>query len=57
MYDIIKEIIDHTWNTTTNNSTEQQVIYYIVGALIIILTTVFLDLIYRIFNSIMKKGY
>lgn len=56
MYDIIKDIIDHTWQTTTNNTTEQQLIYYICGACIVIFTTVFVDIIYRIFNSIMKKG-
>ena len=51
MYDIIKNIIDHTWNTSTNtNTTEQQIVYYIVGCLIVIFTVVFIDLIYRVFS-------
>lgn len=48
MYDIIKNIIDHTW--VTQNAGDQQYIYYIVGALIIILSCVFIDLIYRVFR-------
>lgn len=56
MYDIIDQIISHNWDTSSYNSTEQQVIYYISGALIIIFTSVFLDLIYRIFTSTIKKG-
>lgn len=45
MYDIISNIIDHTWST---GSSEQQYIYYICGALIVILTCVIIDLVYRI---------
>lgn len=45
MYDIISNIIDHSWST---GSSEQQYIYYICGALIVILTCVFIDLVYRI---------
>lgn len=55
MYDIIDNIINHTWNTQTNNSTEQQVIYYIVGALIIIVTVVFVDLVYRVFSNFWRS--
>ncbi len=50
MYDIIKNIIEHTWDTSNYSSSEQQVIYYICGALIIIFTTVFIDLVYRVFS-------
>lgn len=49
MYDIISGIIDHAWNTNNYNTTEQQIIYYTCSAIIIILTTVFIDLIYRVF--------
>lgn len=45
MYDIISNIIDHSWST---GSSEQQYIYYICGALIVILTCVIIDLVYRI---------
>lgn len=48
MYDLISNIIDHSWIST--NAGEQQYIYYICGALIIILTVVFIDLIYRVFS-------
>lgn len=47
MYDIISQIIDHSWST---NSSEQQYIYYTCSALIIILTIVFIDMIYRVFS-------
>ena len=50
MYDIISGIIDHAWNTNNYNTTEQQIIYYTCSAIIIILTTVFIDLIYRVFS-------
>lgn len=46
MYDIISDIINHTW--ITQSSGEQQYIYYICGALIVILSCVFIDLVYRI---------
>lgn len=48
MYDIISEIIDHSW--ITQGAGEQQYIYYIAGALIILLTVVLVDLIYRTFS-------
>lgn len=47
MYDLISNLIDHSWSTA---SSEQQYIYYICGALIIILTCVFIDMIYRVFS-------
>lgn len=50
MYDLIANIISHTWETNSYSSTEQQIIYYICGALIIVLTVVFIDLLYRIFR-------
>lgn len=48
MYDIITNIIDHTWQSNYNG--DQQYIYYICGALIIVITAVVIDLIYRIFS-------
>lgn len=48
MYDVIRDIIDHSWTT---NSSEQQYIYYICGALICILTVIFVDMIRDIFRS------
>ena len=48
MYDIISDIINHSW--VTQNAGDQQYIYYICGALIVILTVVFIDMIYRVFS-------
>lgn len=48
MYDIIKNIIDHSW--ITQSAGDQQYIYYICGALIIVFVVVVIDLIYRIFS-------
>lgn len=48
MYDIIYEIIGHSWQS--NYTSDQQYIYYIAGALIILLTVVAVDLIYRLFS-------
>lgn len=47
MYDIISNIIDHSWST---GSSEQQYIYYICGALIVIFSCVIIDLVYRVFS-------
>ena len=47
MYDIINQIISHSWET---GSSEQQYIYYTCCALIVILTIVFIDMIYNIFS-------
>lgn len=53
MYDIVRQIIDHTWQTQTNDQTQ---IYYICGALIVVLTVVFIDLIYRVFSHFWRGG-
>jgi len=45
MYDIIREIIDHTWLT---QDSMQQYIIYTCCALIIVLTAVFIDMVVRI---------
>lgn len=47
MYNIIQNIIDHSWVTS---SSEQSYIYYCCCAMILVLTVVFIDLIYRIFR-------
>lgn len=52
MYDIIYQIIDHTYST---GSSDQQYIYYICGSLIIILTIVFVDMVYRTFSHFWHK--
>ncbi len=52
MYDIISNIIDHTW--ITSGAGEQQYIYYICGCLIVIFTVVITDLIYRVFSHFWK---
>lgn len=46
MFDIIRDIIGHTWETSTTG--DQQIIYYICGALICVVTACIFDLIYRI---------
>lgn len=55
MYDIIKSIIEHSWESSNYNSSEQQIIYYIAGSIIIILTTVFIDLVYRVFTNFWRS--
>lgn len=47
MYDIIANLINHSWST---GSSEQQYIYYICGALIVIIFAVLIDIIYRVFS-------
>lgn len=47
MYDIIDEIIGHSW---TSGDSAQQYIYYICGALILVFSAVFIDLTYRVFS-------
>ena len=46
MYDVVKNIIDHVWQTQTTG--DQQIIYYICGCLIVLFAVVIIDLIYRI---------
>lgn len=53
MYDIIKNIIDHTW--ITQSAGDQQYIYYIAGTLIVIFSVVIIDLVYRIFGHFWKR--
>lgn len=52
MYNLISNLIGHTW--VTQNAGDQQYIYYIAGAIIVILVVVVIDLVYRLFRSILK---
>ena len=51
MYDLISDIIDHSWVT---GSSDQQYIYYICGALIVLFVCVIIDLVYRVFSHFWK---
>lgn len=54
MYDIIYNIIGHTWQS--NYSGDQQYIYYISGAMIVLFSIILIDMIYRILWSICHRG-
>ena len=57
MYDIIKNIINHVWDSSAGySSTEQQMVYYIAGALILLLTIWILDRISVFIISTAKGG-
>ncbi len=53
MYDLIQQIINHSWNT---GDSSQQYIYAISGILICLLVVFFVDIFYRLFRAIFKKG-
>lgn len=52
MYDIISNIIDHSW--ISQNAGEQQYIYYICGALILLFVVVIVDFIKDIFSGFFR---
>ena len=54
MYDIITQIISHTWQS--NYSGDQSYIYYIAGALIVVLTVAFVDLVKTTFQQFLRKS-
>lgn len=56
MYNIIKTILDHVWETDYQSSTEQQIVYYIAGALIVLFTIWILDRISVFIISCAKGG-
>lgn len=56
MYDLIDNIIQHTWETANYSSSEQQILYYISGSIIVILIVTFIDLIYRTFSNFWKRA-
>lgn len=51
MYQIIEQIINHTWTT---GSSEQQYIYYICGAVICLFSVVVIDIVRDIFSAICR---
>lgn len=51
MYQIIMQIINHSWTT---GSSEQQYIYYICGALICLFSVVIIDTVRDIFSAICR---
>lgn len=53
MYDILNEIIGHTW--VTNYNGEQQYIFNTCCALVPILTVAFIDTIKTVFSAFMRK--
>lgn len=53
MYNVIQNIINHTWQTQGAN--EQQYIYYICGAMIVILAAFFLDTFVRFFRGVLGR--
>lgn len=52
MYDIINNMIQHTWTTGSN---EQSTLYYICGALILLFSVVLLDMVYRTFRNFWRS--
>lgn len=57
MYDIIKNIISHVWDSSVgSSSTEQQYIYFTCAAVIIILTVWVLDALSRFIINLGKRG-
>lgn len=50
MYDVIVEIIGHEFSNSNYGTSFEQIIFYICCVLICVFTTVFLDLIYRVFR-------
>ena len=50
MFDVVRAIIDHVWESGNTTSGDQQYIYFTCACLIIILTVVFIDGIYRVFR-------
>jgi len=53
MYQIIQNIIDHSWNT---GSSEQQYIYYICGSVIVLTFVFFFDALSQIIKCFRKNG-
>lgn len=52
MYDIINQIIGHTWATNDNM---QQYIIYICGIVLPVLLAVFIDMVYRVFRHFWRR--
>lgn len=56
MYDVVRQIIGHTWDESVYMSAEQQMIFYICGSLIVVLTVWILDAISHFIINIGRKG-
>lgn len=52
MYDVISDIINHTWQSGAG---EQQYVYMICGVLVITFYAIVIDLIYRIFRGFIRS--
>lgn len=52
MYDIVKSIIGHTWQTGSNVPGDQQYIYYIVSVVIVVLLVLLFDSFMTFFRSL-----
>lgn len=52
MYNIISQIINHSWAT---NDQMQQYIVYICGVVLPVLLAVIIDLIYRVFRHFWRR--
>lgn len=52
MYNVIAQIINHTWVT---NDSAQQYIYYICGVVICVLLAVVVDMMYRVFRHFWRR--
>lgn len=53
MFDLIRQIINHTWQTSTTG--DQQIIYYIAGTMIIIFSIMIVDVFRRLFAHFIGK--
>ena len=53
MYNIIREIIDHSW--VNQGAGDQQYVYTIAGTLIIVLAVTCIDLLYRTLFGIIRR--
>lgn len=53
MYNIVQQLINHTWNAGTTG--DQQYIYYIVGALICCGFVAFIDVIFGFFGILLRN--
>ena len=53
MYDLIAGLIDHSY---TQGDSMQQYIIYAACAIIMIFSTVFIDMVYRVFSHFWRRG-
>lgn len=53
MYDIIRNIINHTW-ITQNAPGDQQILYYMASVAVLVLIVVFIDMVYKVLSSFIR---